>query len=99
MLRGIAIVTTLLAIAGGAWAQQLETVRVNGTVESFDGQVLAVKSEKLGDVKINITGDLSVIGVAKGSIADVKPGAYIGVGAMPQTDGSQRAIQVTVMAE
>jgi hypothetical protein len=89
----------MLVLAGGVWAQQPQTVRVNGTVESFDGHVLAVKSEKLGDVKVNITGDLSVIGVAKGSIADVKPGAYIGVGAMPQTDGSQRAIQVTVMAE
>jgi hypothetical protein len=99
MLRGIAVVAAMLMLAGGVWAQQPQTVRVNGTVESFDGHVLAVKSEKLGDVKVNITGDLSVIGVAKGSIADVKPGAYIGVGAMPQTDGSQRAIQVTVMAE
>ena len=99
MLRGIAVVAAMLVLASGAWAQQPQTVRVNGTVESFDGHVLAVKSEKLGDVKVNITGDLSVIGVAKGSIADVKPGAYIGVGAIPQTDGSQRAIQVTVMAE
>ena len=40
-----------------------------------------------------------MFGVAKATIADVKPGAYIGVGAMPQPDGSQRAIQVTVMAE
>ena len=38
-------------------------------------------------------------GVSKAMLADVKPGAYIGVGAMPQPDGSQRAIQVTVMAE
>lgn len=99
MLRGIGVVAALLALAGGAWAQQPQTVRVNGMVESFDGHVLAVKSAKLGEVKINITGDFSVIGVANGSIADVKPGAYIGVGAMPQTDGSQRAIQVTVMTE
>jgi hypothetical protein len=100
MLKRIVLAAVLLAIpASGALAQQPPTVRVNGTVESFDGHVLAVKSEKLGDVKINITGDFSVIAVAKGSIADVKPGAYVGVGAVPQSDGSQRAIQVTVMAE
>ncbi len=59
-------------------------VRVAGTVESFDGQILAVKSSKLGEVKINLTADATVFGVAKATLADVKPGSYIGVGAMPQ---------------
>lgn len=74
-------------------------VRVAGTVESFDGQVLAVKSSKLGEVKVNLTASATVFGVAKATLADVKPGSYIGVGAMPQPDGSQRAMQVTVLAE
>ena len=90
----------LLALAGGgAWAQQPPTVRVAGTVESFDGQVLAIKSAKLGEVKINLTDNVAVFGVSKATIADIKPGAFIGVGAMPQPDGSQRAIQVTMFAE
>ena len=80
-------------------AQQPPTVRVAGTVESFDGHVLAIKSAKLGEVKVNLTDNVAVFGVSKATIADVKPGAYIGVGAMPQPDGSQRAIQVTVLAE
>ena len=74
-------------------------MRVAGTVESFDGQVLAVKSPKLGEVKVNLTANATVFGVAKATLADVKPGSYIGVGAMPQPDGSQRAMQVTVLAE
>ena len=89
----------VIALAAGAFAQQPATTRVAGTVESFDGHVLAVKSEKLGELKINLTGDATVFGVAKATLADVKPGSYIGVGAMPQPDGSQRAIQVTVLAE
>jgi len=89
----------VIALTAGAFAQQPSTVRVAGTVESFDGQVLAVKSSSLGEVKINLTADVTVFGVAKATLADVKPGSYIGVGAMPQPDGSQRAIQVTVMAE
>jgi hypothetical protein len=84
---------------GGICAQQPQTVRVNGTVESFDGHVLAVKSDKLGEVKVNLTTDATVFGVAKATLADIKPNSYIGVGAMPQPDGSQRAIQVTVLAE
>ena len=92
-------VATLLLAAGIAWAQQPPTVRVSGTVESFDGHVLAVKSEKLGGVKISLPDNVVVFAVSKAALADIKPNAYVGVGAMPQPDGSQRAIQVTVMAE
>jgi len=40
-----------------------------------------------------------VFGITRATLADVKPGAFIGVGAMPLPDGSQRAIRVTVFAE
>jgi len=88
----------LLLAAGGAGAQQ-QTLRVTGIVDSFDGQVLTIKSEKLGEVKVGLTADATVFGVAEARLADIKPGAYIGVGAMPQPDGSQRALQVTILAE
>jgi hypothetical protein len=99
MLKRIAFAAALTFAAAGALAQQPPAMRISGTVESFDGHVLAIKSEKLGQVKVTITGDAGVFGVSKATIADVKPGAFIGVGAMPQPDGSQRAIQVTVFAE
>jgi hypothetical protein len=99
MLIRLIAVATFVAIAAGSYAQQPPAVRVVGTIESFDGHVLAVKSEKLGEVKINLTENVTVFGVAKTTLGDIKPGAYIGVGAMPQADGSQRAIQVTVLAE
>jgi len=96
--RVVSTFILLVLVAGGALAQQ-QTLRVVGTVEGFDGQVLAVKSDKLGKVKVNLTADATVFGVAKAVLADVKSGSYIGVGAMPQPDGSQRAIQVTILAE
>ena len=100
MFKWIVFASATLALAaGGAWAQQPQTVRVAGTIESFDGHVLAIKSDKLGEVTVNLTADATVFGVSKATIADIKPGSYIGVGAMPQADGSQRAIQVTVFAE
>jgi len=99
MFARIITAGVIIALTGGAFAQQPAVVRVVGTVESFDGQMLAVKSSKLGEVKINLTADATVFGVAKATLADVKAGSYIGVGAMPQSDGSQRAIQVTVLAE
>ena len=99
MINRIALAAALTLAAAGALAQQPPAMRVSGTVESFDGKLLAIKSDKLGDVKVNLTADAAVFGVSKATIADVKPGAFVGVGAMPQPDGSQRAIQVTVFAE
>ena len=95
----LAIAFALFAFfSGAAFAQQPPSLRVAGTVEGVDGSVLSIKSDKLGVVKVTLTGDAAVFGVAKGALTDLKPGAYIGVGAMPQADGSQRAIQVTVFA-
>ena len=99
MFKGIFATIIVVAAASGAFAQQPAAVRVVGAVESFDGNVLAVKSEKLGEVKINLTADATVFGVTEATVADIKPGAYIGVGATPQPDGSLRAVQVTVLAE
>ncbi|HUL88010.1 MAG TPA: hypothetical protein VLU23_07500 [Pseudolabrys sp.] len=96
--RVVSTFILLALVAGGTLAQQ-QTLRVVGTVEGFDGRVLAVKSDKLGEVKVNLTADATVFGVVKAALADVKPGSYIGVGAMPQPDGSQRAIQVTILTE
>jgi hypothetical protein len=61
--------------------------------------MLSIRSDKLGDVKVSLTPNAAVFGVAEAKLADIKPGAYIGVGAMPQSDGSQRALQVTILAE
>jgi len=98
MIARIAFASVLLVLAGGsAWAQQ--SMRVAGTVASFDGRVLAINSAKFGEVKINLTDNVTVFGVTQATLADIKPGAFIGVGATPQSDGSQRAIRVTVFAE
>ena len=95
----LTIAAAILAATVAANAQPTPALRVSGTIESFDGSVLAINSPKLGAVKVNLTGDAAVFGVSKAALADIKPGAFIGVGATPQPDGSQRAIQVTVFAE
>jgi hypothetical protein len=91
--------TVAFGFASAAVAQQPPTVRVAGTVESFDGHVLAIKDDKLGAVKISLADNTAVFGVTNATIADIKPGAYIGAGALPQPDGSQRAIQIVIFAE
>ena len=100
-MRKIVPVTALLAVAfvTAASAQQPPTVRIRGTIEAVDGATLSIKSRDGSDVKVNITDNIAVTGVAKASLSDIKEGSYIGVSAMPEPDGTQKAIAVHIFPE
>ena len=93
-----AVIATALVVAS-AQAQQ-KTVRVVGTIVGVDGPTIVVKPRGKGDEqRVRLTDKAGVFGVVRATLADVKPGAFIGVGAMPQADGSQKAIRVMIFAE
>lgn len=79
-------------------AQQAQTQRVMGTIEAVSGSTLTVKTRD-GETKVNVTDNVAVFGVVKATLVDLKQGAFVGVGAMPQPDGSQKAIRVMIFAE
>jgi hypothetical protein len=94
-LIGLALAITVSA----AFAQPVQTRRIAGTVEKADGDTLVVKPQAGDAVTIHLADKVSIYGVRKGAMADLTPNAFIGVGAMPQADGSQRAMQITVFSE
>jgi len=87
-------------VAAFAWSPAVaqQTERVVGKIEGIDGPTLVVKTAQ-GEAKVNVAANAAVFGVVNATIADVKPGNYIGVGATPQADGSQKAIRVMIFAE
>lgn len=101
--RFVAAVLAVLVsgiVTGTAFAQIEPPLRLPGTIEKAEGDSIWVRPLEGGGLfEIELDKKLIVFGVAKGTLADLKPGVFIGVGAMPQTDGSQRAIQITVFAE
>ena len=88
-----------LLVVSDALAQQPPGVRVRGTIEAASGSTLDVKSRDGTMLKVNLTDNVVVVDVVKIAIADIKPNSYIGVTAMPQPDGSQRAIAVHIFPE
>ncbi len=88
-------VVALIAFAVPAFAQ---SERVRGTIEAAEAGSITVKTAN-GPVKVKLAPEFSVGGVTKASLADVKPGVFIGVGAKPQPDGTLRAIQIFVFPE
>jgi hypothetical protein len=99
MTTGLLATAFVAAVAVSALAQQAQPIRVAGKVTGLDNGVVAVKDAKGEELKINVPANLAVIAVAKGTLADVKQNSFIGVGATPQADGSQKAIRVVVFAE
>ena len=97
VLAGAALMAALAA--SSAYAQQQQTIRIRGPIQTVDGSTLTVKAGEAGDLKVKLADNVAVFGVVKASLADIKPGAFIGVGATPQADGSQRAIQIMIFAD
>ena len=92
---GAAVAATL--VFASAQAQQ-KPERVVGSIIGVDGPTIVVK-QKDGEARVTLTDKVGVFGVVRATLADVTPNAFIGVGATPQADGSQKAIRVMIFAE
>ena len=99
ILRVLPASLMVISMLGPAWAQQSPTVRIRGTIEAIDGSLLAVKSREGTEMKVRLTDNVAVFGVAKTDLSEIKQGSYIGVTAMPEPDGSQKAIAVHIFPE
>jgi hypothetical protein len=97
MLGSAALVLVLGAAQG--MAQQPQTVRIRGQIEKVDGDMIEVKSRSGEALKVKLVEPQRVMALVKASLEDIKPNSYIGVTAMPQADGSQRAIAIHIFTE
>src|SRR5579863_473122 len=100
LLRPLAAFAVVAASALSAIAQQSPTPsRVRGTIETADGDVLAVKSRSGEDYKLHMPDDMKLVGIAKISLSDIKVGSFVGATTVPGPDGSNNAIEVHVFPE
>jgi hypothetical protein len=98
--RHVAVAALALAVAIIAIASaQEQTVRVRGTIDGIDGQMMSVTARDGMKLTIKIADNATVAGVVKASMSDIKPGSYVGIAGMPQEDGSQRALEVLIFPE
>ena len=94
IVGAIALVT---AFAVPAVAQ--DAVRVRGAIERVEGDVYVIKTRAGGEVKVKLPDNVMVVALTKASLADIKQGSYVGVAGMPQSDGSQKALEVHIFPE
>jgi hypothetical protein len=98
LLRAAALCFSLISLALPAVAQ--DTVRIRGTIESVDGAVYTIKNRDGAELKFTMaeTNPLYVA-IVKSTMADLKPGMFVGSTGTTQPDGSQKAIEVHIFPE
>jgi hypothetical protein len=95
----VAAFATFIAVSAVSAQQQTSMVRIRGTIESVDGNTLGIKTREGTDVKVKMTDNVAVFAVVKTQLSEIKEGSYIGVTAMPEPDGTQKAIAVHIFPE
>jgi hypothetical protein len=100
MIRPIAAVL-LAAVSAAAVAQAPANppVRIRGTVESLDGQILTVKARSGESMKVKLADNFVVMGITKASIADIGSGKFIGTTTVGQREGALVAEEVHIFPE
>jgi hypothetical protein len=88
-----------LLLASAAASAQDKPMRVRGTVEQIDGAMMTVKSREGDTLKVKLADEVKVIALVKSSLADIKPNSFVGSTAMPQPDGTWKAVEVHIFPE
>jgi hypothetical protein len=100
-MAGASAALALLFVADIAAAQAPATppVRVRATIDSADGSTLNVTSRDGAKMVVKLADNGMVVGVVKASLSDVKQGGFVGITAMPQPDGTQKAVEIHIFPE
>ncbi|RON49856.1 hypothetical protein BK665_22645 [Pseudomonas frederiksbergensis] len=97
LIRNASVITLIsLFTAGAAQAADAQGMRIRGEITGVSADMLKVHAKNGDNLVINLTKDTQVRAVTLANIEDIKPGSYIGSAAIPQQDGTLKALEVHV---
>jgi hypothetical protein len=73
--------------------------RVRGAVVSLDGPKLVVHAKDGSDVSVSLADNFAALAVVKSSMADIKPGTFIGTATVTQPNSTLRSVEVVVFPD
>ncbi len=92
------VLTACVAISISAFAEDTPA-RVRGTLEKMNGNTLAIAAKSGKETNVPLKDGAPIIAVTKGAMSDIKDNTFVGITAMPQPDGTQKAVEVHVFEE
>ena len=88
-----------VAIASIARAQAPQPTRLRATIDAVDGKSLSLTTRAGEKVTVSLAPDVAVTAIVPVRLEDIKPRSFVGTAAMPQPDGTLRALEVHVFPE
>ena len=73
-------------------------VHLKGAIQSVNGQSFAM-SGSAAPVTVNLTGDTKIASLEAAQLADITQGMFVGTAALPQPDGTLKALEVHIFPE
>jgi hypothetical protein len=92
---GLALIVTTSVV----WTQEAQPVRVRGEIAKVEGNTLSIKSRDGQNLTVKLADNARIAAMVKASLADIKEGAFIGVSAMPLSDGTQKAFAIHIFMD
>jgi hypothetical protein len=92
MLVAAGIVAMIATTAGA------QTQRLRGEIQRVDGTTIFAKARDGTAVTVKLAENGVITAAYKATLADIRAGDYVGSGAIPQPDGSQKALEVHIFA-
>ena len=92
------VVATCVAASMSAGAEDTPA-RMRGTLQKMDGNNLTIATKSGKEATVPVKEGAPVIAVTKGAMSDIKDNTFVGITAMPQPDGTQKAVEVHVFEE
>jgi hypothetical protein len=88
---------TLLLSFGSLAASPDNIIKpTRGTIDAVNGNTLQVTTRQGEKLAVAITDETKVNSVSEAKISDIKPDSFIGTAAVPQADGTLKALEVHV---
>lgn len=84
------------AFVSAAAAQQSPTVRIRGEAVRIEGDMLQLKDRQGAALSVKLAPNYRVTELRKAELSEIKDGSYIGVTALPQKDGTLKAVAIHI---
>lgn len=94
------LLLSVLLLSFGAMAASTDNVikPTRGTIDAVNGNTLKITTRQGDKLDVGLTDSTKVNSVTQAKISDIKPDSFIGTAAVPQADGTLKALEVHVFA-
>ncbi len=97
-LRRLLASFVFLGVLSTVAAAESPPVHVRGAIQSVSGHGFSM-SAGANPVAVNITDATKITSLESAQLADITPGLFVGTAAVPQADGTLRAVEVHIFPE